>query len=358
MIEFFFTLERNMSFVDEAKFYVKGGDGGNGCVSFRREKYVPKGGPNGGDGGKGGSVYIKASGKIQSLIDFKYRSHFKAGRGGHGQGKDKHGASGSDLVIEVPTGSVIKDSESEKILVDLTDEGQEFLAAKGGKGGLGNTHFASGSNRTPRIATDGKPGQERWLKIELKLIADIGLVGLPNAGKSSMLANLSAATPKIGAYPFTTLDPQLGVLKEKFSAPYIIADIPGLIEDAHKGVGLGHSFLKHIERTSIIVHVVDISEDNYWTNYLTLENELARYKEGLADRVKIVVLNKIDLVDPEMVVEIEDGFRDKRVETACVSALSGEGIPEFRLKLVDMMEKIEREAELSTHAHMESAQDD
>ncbi|MBT8329377.1 MAG: GTPase ObgE, partial [Desulfofustis sp.] len=266
-----------MSFVDEARFYVKGGDGGNGCVSFRREKYVPKGGPNGGDGGEGGTVYIRATKKVQSLIDFKYRSHFKAGRGGHGQGKDKHGANGSDLVIEVPTGSVIKDDESGKILVDLTDEGQEFIAARGGKGGLGNSHFASGSNRTPRIATDGRPGIERWLRIELKLIADIGLVGLPNAGKSSLLANLSAANPKIGDYPFTTLEPQLGILKEKFSAPYIIADIPGLIEDAHKGVGLGHAFLRHIERTCIILHVVDISEDNHLINYLILENELTRY---------------------------------------------------------------------------------
>ena len=330
-----------MSFVDEAKFYVKGGDGGNGCVSFRREKYVPKGGPNGGDGGKGGSVYIKATQKIQSLIDFKYRSHFKAGRGGHGQGKDKHGAKGSDLVIEVPTGSVIKDAESGKILVDLTDDGQEFLAAKGGKGGLGNTHFASGSNRTPRIATDGKLGAERWLRIELKLIADIGLVGLPNAGKSSLLANLSAANPKIGDYPFTTLEPQLGVLKEKFSAPYIIADIPGLIQDAHKGVGLGHAFLKHIERTSIILHVVDISEDRHMANYQILENELTRYQKGLADRVKIVVLNKKDLVDTDMVTEIEDEYRDRGFTAVSVSALSGEGISGLRRQLIEMMEEME-----------------
>lgn len=347
-----------MSFVDEAKFYVKGGDGGNGCVSFRREKYVPKGGPNGGDGGTGGSVVIRATEKIQSLIDFKYRSHFKAGRGGHGQGKDKHGANGSDLIIDVPTGSVIKDADSDEILVDLTDEGQEFLAATGGRGGLGNSHFASGSNRTPRIATDGKPGQERWLKIELKLIADIGLVGLPNAGKSSLLANLSAANPKIGDYPFTTLEPQLGVLKDKFSAPYIIADIPGLIEDAHKGVGLGHAFLKHIERTSIIVHIVDISEDNHEANYLTLENELVRYKDGMADRVKLLVLNKIDLVDREMVGEIEQGFRRKGLETMCVSALSGEGILELRVKLIEMMEEIERQADMSRDEHREAAQGD
>ncbi|NNF47022.1 MAG: GTPase ObgE [Desulfofustis sp.] len=334
-----------MSFVDEARFYVKGGDGGNGCVSFRREKYVPKGGPNGGDGGEGGTVYIRATKKVQSLIDFKYRSHFKAGRGGHGQGKDKHGANGSDLVIEVPTGSVIKDDESGKILVDLTDEGQEFIAARGGKGGLGNSHFASGSNRTPRIATDGRPGIERWLRIELKLIADIGLVGLPNAGKSSLLANLSAANPKIGDYPFTTLEPQLGILKEKFSAPYIIADIPGLIEDAHKGVGLGHAFLRHIERTCIILHVVDISEDNHLINYLILENELTRYQKGLADRVKIIVLNKNDLVDPDMVTEIEEGYRDKGFQTISVSALTGDGIAGLRHKLIETMEEIEQAQE-------------
>lgn len=334
-----------MSFVDEAKFYVKGGDGGNGCVSFRREKYVPKGGPNGGDGGRGGSVYLKATKKVQSLIDFKYRSHFKAGRGGHGQGQDKHGAKGSDLVVEVPTGSVIKDAESGEILIDLTDEGQQYLAAGGGKGGLGNTHFASGSNRTPRIATDGKLGTERWLRIELKLIADIGLVGLPNAGKSSLLANLSAANPKIGDYPFTTLEPQLGVLKDKYSNPYILADIPGLIEDAHKGVGLGHSFLKHIERTSIILHVVDISEDNHHHNYQVLENELKKYKDGLADRVKVVALNKTDLVDPEMVEEIESEYHHKGIETISISALSGDGIPNLRLKLIEMMEELEQGCE-------------
>jgi GTP-binding protein len=346
-----------MSFVDEAKFYVKGGDGGNGCVSFRREKYVPKGGPNGGDGGRGGSVYIRATKKIQSLIDFKYRSHFKAGRGGHGQGKDKHGAKGSSLVIEVPAGSVIKDVDSGEILVDLTDEGQQYLAAGGGKGGLGNTHFASGSNRTPRIATDGRPGAERWLKIELKLIADIGLVGLPNAGKSSLLSNLSAANPKIGDYPFTTLEPQLGILRDKYSNPYIIADIPGLIEDAHKGVGLGHSFLKHIERTSIILHVVDISEDDHRHNYLVLENELKKYKDGLSDRVKVIALNKTDLVDPDMVLEIEAEYRKSGREAMSVSALSGSGIANLRLKLIEMMESLEQETDSPSDDHNEVSGD-
>lgn len=347
-----------MSFVDEAKFYVKGGDGGNGCVSFRREKYVPKGGPNGGDGGRGGSVYIRSTEKVQSLIDFKYRSHFKASRGGHGQGKDKHGANGSDLIVEVPTGSVIKDAESGETLVDLVDEGQEFIAAKGGKGGLGNTHFASGANRTPRIATDGGAGEERWLTIELKLIADIGLIGLPNAGKSSLLAKLSAANPKIGDYPFTTLEPQLGVLQEKFSKPYIIADIPGLIEDAHKGAGLGHSFLKHIERTSILLHVVDISEDNHADNYQVLERELRKYNDELTDRVKLVVLNKTDLVDPEMVAEIKDEYENSGFRTLHVSALSGDGIGELRSILIEMMEDIEQCAEALRTENHEADRDD
>lgn len=347
-----------MSFVDQAKFYVKGGDGGNGCVSFRREKYVPKGGPNGGDGGRGGTVYIRATKKVQSLIDFKYRSHFKAGRGGHGQGKDKHGANGSDLIVEVPAGSVIRDAESGATLVDLIDEGQEFIASRGGRGGLGNAHFASGANRTPRIATDGRAGEERWLMIELKLIADIGLVGLPNAGKSSLLAMLSAANPKIGDYPFTTLEPQLGVLQEKFSKPYIIADIPGLIEDAHKGVGLGHSFLKHIERTSIILHVVDISEDNHAHNYQILERELRKYNDELTDRVKLIILNKIDLVDPEMVAEIEDEYKNNGLQTIHVSALSGDGIAGLRSILIDMMEDIEQRAETVREEQHEAARDD
>lgn len=335
-----------MSFVDEAKFYVKGGDGGNGCVSFRREKYVPKGGPNGGDGGRGGNVIIKATDRLQSLIDFKFRSHFKAERGGHGQGKDKHGAKGSNCIIDVPAGSVLKDDETGEVLIDLAEPGQEYIAASGGNGGLGNTHFASGSNRTPRIATDGKLGDERWLRIELKLIADIGLVGLPNAGKSSLLAKLSAANPKIGAYPFTTLEPQLGVFNVKYSDPYIIADIPGLIEDAHKGVGLGHAFLKHIERTSIILHIVDISEDKHKANYTILNNELVKYKKSLKERIKIVVLNKIDLVDPEMVTEIKEEYRIDDIAVAAVSAVTGSGVPELRSLIIETMEKLEREKKL------------
>lgn len=333
-----------MSFVDEATFHIKAGDGGNGCVSFRREKYVPKGGPNGGDGGRGGAVIIRASRELHSLIDFRYRSHFKAERGQHGQGKDKHGAKGSDCLITVPLGSVIMDNETNEILADLTEHGQEFVAGEGGKGGLGNMHFASGANRTPRFATKGGVGEERWLRIELKLLADVGLVGFPNAGKSSLLARLSAANPKVADYPFTTLEPQLGVLQQRFGEPYIIADIPGLIEGAHQGVGLGHSFLRHLERTKVIVHVLDISTDGYRRDFQVIEQEIGAYQVSMADRVKCVVLNKIDLVDPEMVGEIVDEFARRGYRVNRVSALTGDGIGDLKKSLIEILEGPAEEA--------------
>jgi len=327
-----------MSFVDRAKFFVKAGDGGNGCVSFRREKYVPRGGPNGGDGGKGGDVIIRASKHLHSLIDFKYKSHFKAERGMHGQGKDMHGRSGRQYILEVPVGSVIKDAETDRVIVDLVNDGHEIIVAAGGSGGLGNAHFASGANRAPRYSTKGKTGEEKWLKIELKLIADVGLVGLPNAGKSSILSKLSAANPKIADYPFTTLEPQLGVLHQKYCDPYIIADIPGLIEGAHQGVGLGHSFLRHIERTSIILHILDISVDNHHKHFKIIEDELRSYKKELAERVKIVVLNKIDLVDVEMAEEIADEYLRYGMKMVRVSAKTGEGIEKLKEELIMSLE--------------------
>ncbi len=330
-----------MSFIDRSKFFIKAGDGGNGCVSFRREKYVPKGGPDGGDGGRGGDVIIKASRHLRSLIDFKYRSHFKGERGTHGKGSDMHGAKGKSFTLEVPVGSVIKDAETGMTLADLTVEGQEYVAAKGGKGGLGNPHFASATNRTPRTATKGKQGDEGWLQIELKLIADVGLVGLPNAGKSSLLAMLSAANPKISDYPFTTLEPQLGVLQFKSHSPYIIADIPGLIEGAHEGIGLGHHFLKHIERTSVIIHVIDISADAYLDNFHVIEMELRKYKQNLLDRIKIIVLNKTDLVDPEMVVEIADEFKLLGNEIVPVSSLTGDGVVSLKKALVTILDSLD-----------------
>ena len=332
-----------MSFVDEAKFFVKAGDGGNGCVSFRREKYVPKGGPDGGDGGRGGSVIIKATSKLNSLIDFRYRSHFKAGRGTHGAGKDCYGAKGKDCIVDVPVGSLIKDCDSDEVLVDLANDGDTFLAAQGGDGGMGNSHFASGANRTPRYASKGFPGEERWLKIELKLLADVGLVGLPNAGKSTLLSKLSAANPKIADYPFTTLEPQLGVLQHRFFTPCIIADIPGLIEGAHEGLGLGHKFLRHIERTSIILHLIDISDDNYKENFSIIENELLSYKEELAERTRFIVLNKIDMVDPEMVKEIQQEFAASGFKSVSISAETGQGIEQLKEVVMEVLEESRRQ---------------
>lgn len=319
-----------MGFIDEAKFFVKAGDGGNGCVSFRREKYVPKGGPNGGDGGRGGSVILRARHSLQSLIDFRFRSHFKGERGEHGKGKDMHGKGGKDSYVDVPVGSVIKNAETDEVIVDLTVDGETYTIAKGGDGGMGNPHFASGTNRTPRIATKGQAGEEYWLKIELKLIADVGLVGLPNAGKSTLLSKLSAANPKIASYPFTTLEPQLGVLQFKYYDPCIIADIPGLVEGAHDGIGLGHKFLRHIERTSILLHVVDIADENAEGNFHIIENELMSYKEELAERTQVLVLNKRDLVTDSELEDIERIFGQLAQRVVTISGQSGEGIEKLK----------------------------
>jgi len=328
-----------MGFIDEAKFFVKAGDGGNGCVSFRREKFVPRGGPNGGDGGSGGSVILRTSQSIHSLIDFRYRSHFKAERGEHGKGKDMHGRQGKDCYLNVPIGSIIKESETDRVIVDLSEDGVEFVAAKGGSGGFGNPHFSSGSNRTPRIATKGKPGEEKWFKIELKLIADIGLVGLPNAGKSTLLSRLSAANPKIASYPFTTLEPQLGVLHFKYRDPCIIADIPGLVEDAHKGVGLGHKFLRHVERTRILLHVVDMADEKRYTNHDILVQELEHYRSELATRTQVVVLNKSDLVDAKEKEKIEKHFSQFNQNAITISGETGSGIDTLIERIMEILDE-------------------
>ncbi len=328
-----------MSFIDEAKFYVKAGDGGNGCISFRREKYVPKGGPNGGDGGKGGNVIIEATSSLNSLLDFRYRSHFKAENGEHGKGKDMHGRGGKNIYVKVPVGSIIKNAESGELLADLVNDGDEFQAALGGSGGLGNPHFASGTNRAPRTATKGRGGEEFWFKIELKLIADIGLVGLPNAGKSTLLSKLSAANPKIAAYPFTTLEPQLGVLQLKYFEPCIIADIPGLVEGAHEGIGLGHKFLRHIERTSVLLHVVDMSDEKVEENYEVISLELRQYKSELADRVHIVALNKCDLVETETKDMLTRHFSKMGCNVIVISGHSGEGIDKLKALLLETVEE-------------------
>jgi GTP-binding protein len=336
-----------MAFVDQARFHVKAGDGGNGCISFRREKYVPRGGPNGGDGGRGGNVIMECSTRLHSLIDFRYRSHFKAERGVHGKGKDMHGRKGKDCYMAVPIGSIIKDRETGEILADLRNEGDQYIAARGGKGGLGNPHFASGTNRTPRVATKGDEGEEKWLNIELKLIADIGLVGLPNAGKSTLLSQLSAANPKVASYPFTTLEPQLGVLHLEHMESCIIADIPGLIEGAHEGVGLGFTFLRHIERTRILLHIIDASSEQPMEDFRVVENELKAYKEELLERTTLVILNKVDIAEPEELETLEKQLVQKGFQIASISGLTGQGIDELKVTIGDILDELNNPSNVS-----------
>ena len=339
-----------MAFVDQARFHVKAGDGGNGCISFRREKYVPRGGPNGGDGGRGGNVIMECSTRLHSLIDFRYRSHFKAERGVHGKGKDMHGRKGKDCYMAVPIGSIIKDSETGEILADLRNEGDQYIAARGGTGGLGNPHFASGTNRTPRVATKGDEGEEKWLNIELKLIADIGLVGLPNAGKSTLLSQLSAANPKVASYPFTTLEPQLGVLHLEHMESCIIADIPGLIEGAHEGVGLGFTFLRHIERTRILLHIIDASSEQPMEDYRVVEDELKAYKEELLERTTLVILNKIDIAEPEELETLKKQLIQKGFQVASISGLTGQGIDELKVTIGDILDELNNPSSVNTQS--------
>src|ERR687884_885336 len=283
--------DRQSSFFDEARIYVKGGTGGNGALSFRREKFVPFGGPDGGDGGRGGSVFLRVNPNENTLYQFQDRRQFKAERGGSGSGAKKHGRKGQDLVIDVPPGTQV--STDEGVIADLVRPGEMLLVARGGRGGLGNVHFATPTNRAPRYAEKGEPGEERWLQLELKMIGDVGLVGLPNAGKSSLLAAISAARPKIASYPFTTLSPNLGVA-EVDDLAVVVADIPGLIEGAHRGVGLGHQFLRHVERARLLVHVVDASADDPLADYRTVRDEMAEYDAALAERQTLIALNKMD----------------------------------------------------------------
>jgi len=337
-----------MAFVDQAKFHVKAGDGGNGCISFRREKYVPRGGPNGGDGGRGGNVIMECSTRLHSLIDFRYRSHFKADRGVHGKGKDMHGRKGKDCYIAVPVGSIIKDGDTGEVLADLRQEGDQYIAARGGKGGLGNPHFASGTNRTPRVATKGEEGEENWLNIELKLIADIGLVGLPNAGKSTLLSQLSAANPKVASYPFTTLEPQLGVLHFPHVESCIIADIPGLIKGAHEGVGLGFTFLRHIERTRILLHILDASSEHPLDDFQVVENELKAYKEELLERTTLIILNKVDIAEADELKILQKELLQKGFQVVSISGLTGQGIEELKDIIGDLIAVLNNPSNMET----------
>ena len=288
-----------MKFLDRARIYVKAGDGGNGALSFRREKYVEFGGPDGGDGGRGGHVIARATDNLNTLIDYRYQQHFKAQNGKGGAGRQRTGAGGSDIVIDVPTGTEIYDEDEETLIADLDAPGKEVLLVKGGNGGFGNARFKSSTNRAPRHANPGHPGEERTVWLRLKLLADAGLVGLPNAGKSTFLSVVSAAKPKIADYPFTTLVPQLGVVRLGPGQSFVLADIPGLIEGASEGAGIGDRFLGHVERCAVLVHLVDASSEDVASSYATVRQELEAYGHGLLDKLEIVVLTKSDTVDPE-----------------------------------------------------------
>src|SRR5437762_3004202 len=285
-----------MKFLDEAKVYIRSGDGGNGCVAFRREKFIEFGGPSGGNGGRGGDVVIEVADGLNTLIDYRYQQHFKAQKGTNGMGKDRHGANGKPIVLKVPVGTQVFDEDRETLIHDFTTLGEKFVLAEGGNGGFGNAHFKSSTNRAPRNANPGQEGDERWIWLRLKLIADAGLVGLPNAGKSTFLAAVSAAKPKIADYPFTTLNPQLGVV-ESDGREFVLADIPGLIEGAHEGSGLGDRFLGHIERCRVLLHLIDGTGEHAGEAYKTVRHELEAYGHGLPDKPEIVALNKADALD-------------------------------------------------------------
>jgi len=333
-----------MKFIDEVTITIVAGKGGNGCVSFRREKYVPRGGPDGGGGGEGGSVLLEASERKHSLLDFRYRNLFRAEPGRNGAGQNRQGRSGEDLVVGVPVGTVAKDPLTGEILSDLTEAGQRWIAAQGGRGGKGNAHFVSSTHRTPRFAQEGQPGEERSLKLELKLIADVGLVGLPNAGKSTLVSAVSAARPKIADYPFTTLTPNLGGVQYDDAPPFVMADVPGLIEGAHEGAGLGVRFLKHIERTRLLVHVIDLSRvlsDNPLEQFKQIEHELESYSEDLRKKPRIIVLNKTDLVkDAKDLAKIEKSYRELGLPVLLISSLKREGLRELVRLLTKSLSKM------------------
>ena len=318
-------------FVDEAKIFVRGGNGGNGCVSFRREKFVPRGGPDGGNGGSGGHVIMQGDATLHTLLDLRYRTYNMAERGRHGKGKDMHGRSGDDCVIRVPLGTICRDAESEATLWDFQSQGERFIAARGGRGGRGNASFATSINRAPRQTTQGALGEERWLRLELKLLADVGLLGFPNAGKSTLISRLSAATPKIAPYPFTTLTPNLGVVALPDYASCVMADIPGLVPDAHKGKGLGLEFLRHIDRTRVLVHLLDLGAEedgrSPWADFAAINHELACFRPDLVQRPQIVVAAKMDLpVAQQRLPEMQQQFAAQGLDVVPISAVTGVGL--------------------------------
>jgi len=333
-----------MKFLDQAKIYVKSGDGGRGAISFRREKYVERGGPDGGNGGRGGKIIFTAVEDMNTLIDFRYTQHFRAQSGTGGAGRDRTGAGGDDLIIKVPVGTEIIDEDKETVLLDMTKEGQTVTFLNGGDGGFGNAHYKSATNQAPRKATPGWPGEERDVWLRLKLIADAGLLGLPNAGKSTFLAAVSKAKPKIADYPFTTLHPNLGVVKAgEYS--YVIADIPGLIEGAHEGHGLGDRFLGHVERCSVLLHLVDATQDDPAKAYKTIRNELKQYGGGLYKRPEIVALTKMDAIGEELAEDQARIFEEETgVKPLIISSVSGHNTEKTLYKLADIIKAKKHEA--------------
>ena len=349
-------------FIDRARVYVKGGDGGNGMSSFRREKYVPNGGPSGGDGGKGADVILVADKNVNTLMDFRYKRMFRADAGENGMSANKHGRGRDPLYIKVPMGTVVKDEESGKVYCDLTQDGQEFLIAKGGRGGRGNARFQTAANRAPTFSEMGEPGEEHWLQLELKVLADVGLLGYPSVGKSSIIRKVSAARPDVAAYHFTTLTPVLGVVSLPGDRNFVMADIPGLIDGAAEGVGLGHNFLRHVERSNILLHILDVSGmegRDPKDDFDAINRELAKYSPTLAKKKQIVVLNKIDLVqDDTTIPEVTKYFEDKGYEVFAVNALTGQGLPELMERTYYYVENYEPEPEVSDDAVVYEAKED
>jgi GTP-binding protein len=330
-----------MKFIDEAKIYVKAGDGGRGCVSFRREKFVPRGGPDGGDGGHGGDVVIHASLSRRTLLDFKYRQHHVAKHGGHGEGSKRTGRDSADVKIVVPVGTIVRDASTGETLADLTADGTIFIVAKGGMGGRGNARFATATRQVPRFAQPGIPGEERWITLELKLLADVGIIGLPNVGKSTFISRVSAARPKIADYPFTTLVPHLGVVQYGDHESFVIADIPGLIEGAHEGLGMGMQFLRHVERTSVLLHIIDISTESYqsaWHYYELINRELELFSPDMLKKQQVVTIGKLDLpVTRERMKKDIDTFARKGIKLLTFSAATGEGVPDVLRELITLI---------------------
>ena len=333
-------------FVDQVSVYVKAGDGGNGIVAYRREKYVPKGGPAGGDGGDGGNIVFEVDEGLSTLMDFRYNRHFKAKRGENGMSKGKHGKNAEDLIIPVPPGTIVYDKETNQVIADLTTHNQRAIIAKGGRGGRGNVRFATPKNPAPNIAENGEPGEEKELLIELKLIADVGLVGFPSVGKSTILSVVSAAKPKIADYHFTTLAPNLGVVETKDQRSFVMADLPGLIEGAHEGVGLGYQFLRHVERTRLIVHVIDMARTegrDPFDDYQKINGELKKYNENLFDKPQIIIANKMDMPNAKKYLEQFKDKLDRNQPVYPISAITNEGLDKLLLAIADKLDSIPTE---------------